>query len=297
MRLLTLAFFLAIAIQAAFADISIDALGRTVVFLRQTSQAIEMKDGKKVEVWHRDPDTQNFTPKLNIVSGTGLIIRYHGRDYLVTAGHVAKALSPKAEIVMNLSGGKTKSLAFEWIAQQKITTGATWFHHPMADISVHPLCYPAHFDQTPIDESLFPKGDTDVPLLTSAYILGFPLGQGVRDILSPLAKETQIASRLTSVDNPIVSPDLRFLLLDQALAQGYSGAPVFYTEEIMSSIRIAGQRMKGGEKLHFLGILSGGLSDATGGKISLVVPTSYLWDILESQEFTKYEENLKKKKD
>ena len=277
-------------------SVSIDSLSKTVVFLRQRSQAVEMKGGKKVEVWYRDPNTQKLEPKLDIVSGTGLIIRYHERDYLVTARHVAKALSPKAEIVMNHSGGKSISFTFEWITQQKVTQGAKWFHHPKADISIHPLCYSATLDQMPIDESLFPKQSKDIPLLTPAYILGFPLGQGIQENLGPLAKKTQIASRTTSVDNAYVSPELQFILLDQALAQGYSGAPVFYFEDVMSDLRIAGQRMKSGEKVHFVGILSGGLSDKTGGKISLVVPTSYLWDILESEDFRKYEKKSAKKK-
>lgn len=287
---------LSIVFRTATGEVTIDSLSKTVVFLRQRSQVVEMKGGKQVEVWHRDPSTKKLEPKYNVTSGTGLMIRYHGRDYLVTAGHLAKALSPKAEIVMNISDGKSMSVTFEWISQQKITQNAKWFHHPKADISIHPLCYSATLDQLPIDESLFPKQNEDIPLLTPAYILGFPLGQGVQENLSPLAKKTQIASRITSVDIPIISPELQFILLDQALAQGYSGAPVFYFEEVMSNLLIAGQRMKRGEKLHFVGILSMGLSDKTGGKISLVVPISYLWDILESEDFRKYEKNLKKKK-
>ena len=50
--------------------------------------------------------------------------------------------------------------------------------------------------------------------------------------------------------------------------------------------------MKAGEKLHFVGIVSGTLSDKTGGKISLVVPASYLREVLESEEFTEYERGL-----
>lgn len=276
--------------------VSIDSLSKTVVFLCQRTQAVEMKGGKQVEVWYRDPVTQKLEPKFNVMSGTGLMIQYHGRDYIVTARHVAQALSPKAEIVMNISGGKSMRYTFELILQQKIIQGAKWFHHPKADISIHPLCYSATLDQLSINEKLFPKQGKDIPLLTAAYILGFPLGQGVQENLSPLAKKTQIASRTTSVDVTNISPELQFILLDQALAKGYSGAPVFYIEEVMSKLRIAGQRMKSGEKLHFVGILSASLSDKTGGKISLVVPTSYLWDILESEDFREYEKNLEKKK-
>ena len=300
MKRILLLLLIGIVLHTTAYSVSIDSLSKTVVFLRQCSQAVEMKDGKQVEIWYRDPETLKMEPKLDVKSGTGLIIRYHGRDYLVTAEHVAKALSPKTEIIMNLFGGKSVSFTFEWISQQKSAQGAKWFHHSKADISIHPLCYPLqlaqtpHFDQMPIEESLFPKQSEDIPLLAPAYILGFPLRQGIQENLSPLAKKTQIASRTTSVDNPNVSPELKFILLDQALAQGYSGAPVFYIEDVMSNLLIGGQRMKKGEKLHFVGIISSTLSDSTGGKISLVVPISYLWGILESEDFRKYEQNFEK---
>ncbi len=291
-RIFIIALSLILSLQTIGLAASIDELGRTVVFLRQRSQAIEMKAGKRVELWYKDPKTKKLEPKLNTQSGTALIVRYHGFDYLVTAKHVAKSLSLKAEIVMNLPDGKKMSITFEWLQKQKAIQGMQWFHHPEADMSVHPLIFPRKSDQAYITKALFPKQDKDIPLLTSAYILGFPMGLGVQDKLSPLAKETQIASRITSIDNPNVSPELRFLLLDEALAQGYSGAPVFYIEDLPSGVIIAGQRMKGGEKLHFAGIVSATLSDKTGGKITLVVPISYIWDILESDEFRKYEKTL-----
>lgn len=294
-RLFAILFIIVFLQASAFAG-SIDELSRTVVFLRQMSQVVEMKAGKPVEVWYRDPDTKKLEPKLKTTSGTALIIRHNNFDYIVTAKHVAKALSPKAEIVMNLPDVKAMSVAFEWLSKQKAVQGVQWFHHPKADISIHPLFFPKTTDQLHITDKFFPKKDKHIPLLTPAYVLGFPMGLGVQDKLSPLAKKTQIASRITSVNHPNISPELQFILLDQALAQGYSGAPVFYTEDVMSGIRIAGQRMKAGEKLHFVGIVSGAISDSTGGKISLVIPISYVWDILESDEFRKYEKKLPAKK-
>ena len=273
--------------------VSIDELSKTVVFLRQQSQETFMVGDKTVEAWYRDPDTKEFKPKVITFSGTGLIVQYNKRDYLVTAKHVASGLSPTAEIIMNLSATQSKSITFKWLSQQQIIKGAQWFHHPKADISIHPMAYPERFQLLAIGEDLFPKKDVQIPLLTPAYVLGFPMGLGTQEKLSPIAKGIQIASRPTSIDSPGISPDLQFILLDQALAQGYSGAPVFYTEDIPSGIRIGSQSMKGGERLHFIGILSGAFSDKTGGKISLVIPISYIWDIIESSDFQKYEKVLK----
>lgn len=296
MRSLLRAFILIFFFCSSAHAVSIDDLSKTVVFLRQQSQETEVKGDKTLEVWYRDPDSKEFSPKLLTSSGTGLIIQYNKRDYLITAKHVAKALSPTAEIIINLSAGQSRSITFKWLAQQEIIKGARWFHHPKADISIHPMAYQDRFDLLAIGEDLFPKKDIEITLLTPAYVLGFPMGLGVKEKLSPIAKGTQIASRLTSIDFPGISPDLQFILLDQALAQGYSGAPVFYAEDIQSGVMIGGQRMKGGEKLHFVGILSASVSDKTGGKISLVIPISYIWDILESSEFRKYEKGLEPKK-
>ncbi|MEJ1958854.1 MAG: hypothetical protein WDM70_04905 [Nitrosomonadales bacterium] len=153
---------------------------------------------------------------------------------------------------------------------------------------------PSIVDQRAIDESVFPKQKENIPLLTSAYILGFPKYQGVQEKLSPLAKKAQIASTLTSVNDPNVSPELKYIFLDEALAQGYSGAPVFYFEEVASGISVAGKPIMVDGGLRLLGIQSSNLRDETGGKLSLVVPIQYLWDILESEEFINYERVLRK---
>lgn len=282
-------------ISGAANAVSIDELSKTVVFLRQQIQDSQMKSGKKYEVWLRDPDTKEYTPKISAFSGTGLIIRFHDHDFLLTAKHVATALPITAEIILNHRDGKSRSLTFEWLSKQAIIKGGRWFHHPKADLSIHPMAYPSQMDVVSIPEELFPKQDKDIPLLTPAYIVGFPMALGSLEKLSPIATETHIASRATSIDIPTILPDIHYILLDQALAQGYSGAPVFYIEEVASGIVIGGQQMKGDERLHFVGIQSSVMNDQTGGKISLVVPIAYLWDILDSTEFRAYLEGVEHK--
>lgn len=297
MRIILSTCFLFIFVHSWAYGVSIDELSKTVVFLRQQSQEMKTINEKPAEIWYRYPGTEDYKPMITTTSGTGFIIRYNNKDYLVTAKHVAKSLLPTGEIIMNLPNSKSMSITFQWLLQQDIIKGAHWFHHPNADISVHPIAYPSNkLDILAIPNDLYPKQDTDIKLLTSAYIVGFPLGLGVQDKLSPIAKEAKISSHLTSIDIPGISTDLHFVLLDQALSQGYSGAPVFYIEDIMSSLRILNQPLKGGEKLHLIGLQSSALSDATGGKISLVIPISYIWDILESNEFRTYEKELQSKK-
>ena len=208
--------------------IAIDNLSKTVGFLRQQlPQTIEI-DGKLAELGFRYPGTKKFKPMLITKTGTGFIIRYNKRDYLVTAKHIAESFLPTGEIVINLSSEKSMSITFQWLSQQKIIKGAHWFHHPEADISVHPIAYNNNFDIMAINETLYQKQGVEITLLNSSYIVGCPLGLGALEKLSPVAKEAKIASKLTSIDKPRISPDLHFILLDQALSQGYSGAPVFY---------------------------------------------------------------------
>jgi S1-C subfamily serine protease len=277
--------------------IPVEELAKTVVFLRYRFQVYETIEGKKVEVWYkRDPKIEKYEPKLDQKSGTGFIIKHNGKDYLVTARHVANFLGDEAEIIMNLTPDKSSSITFRDLKKCELIPGAKWFFHESnADIAIHPICYSQReVDHLSISDDMILKDDKAIPLLSTVYIVGFPLGLGVKDILSPIAKKVQIASRpISSGEN---NTKLKFILLDQALAQGYSGAPVFLIEDVMSGIIKFGSKpaIKAGEKVSVAGILSAQLSDQLGGKISVVVPSSYIWDIIQSPDFVSYESNLKK---
>lgn len=296
MKMLLKVFILILFFFTPVHAVSIDELNKTVVFLLQRYQEMMPIEGKPAELFYRYPDSKEYKPILKTASGSGFIIRYN-RDYLVTAKHVAKDSLPTSEVIINLPDGKTTAITFQLLSQANIIKGARWFHHPKADISIHPIAYPTKdVEVLAIPEDLFPKKEQDVKLLNSVYIVGFPMGLGVLDKLSPVAKEAKIASKLTSIADPNIPKDLHFYLLDQALSQGYSGAPVFYIEDIMSAVTIGNQPMKGGEILHLLGVQSSALSDKTGGKISLVVPISYIWDIFEVADFQAYIKGLESKK-
>ncbi len=265
---------------------TIEDLSKTVVFLLKETQAFEMKSGKKVEVWHKDPSTNNFEPKIIKQSGTGFIINHNGKDYLVTAKHVASFLQNTSEIIVNIQSNQSIKITFDFIKKLK---GAKWFYHTIADLAIHPIAYPLKkVMHLAINTNDILKEEKSVQLLSDIYILGFPLGLGIHESISPIAKKAQIASNVTTLDHPNINPELKYYLLDQALAQGYSGAPIFCVEELPTGIKLAGQSITH-EKIVLIGILSMGLSDATGGKFSLVVPILYLWDILKSEQFIKYE--------
>ncbi len=266
----------AIAAPLQGAYIKVEEASTTVVYLRQQYQKRATINGKTVDLYYRDPDTKAYQPIKESKIGTGFIIKYNGHDYLVTAKHVATDLSPSGEIIINIPGNKSTVITFQTIMSG--IKGARWFHHPQADISIHPLGYPIQVAANGLTPEYFPKNEIDVVLLSPAVIVGFPMGLGVLEKLSPIAKEAKIASKLTSIDNPDFPKDMHFYFLDQALSQGYSGSPVFCIDA--------------NNKAFILGIQSSAFSDQTGGKISVVVPSSYLWSILESPEFLAYEKDV-----
>lgn len=273
----------------------VDDISKTVVFLKQQRPQRTVIDGNTAEMFYRLLGTEEYKPISEVIIGSGFIIRHQNRDYLVTAKHVAKEMSPTGEIIVNLKNGKFTVVTFQALSEAKnIIPEAHWFHHATADISIHPICYPPSIDVMYIPEDIFQKDNDEIQLLNKAYIVGFPMGFGVLDKLSPIAKEAKLASKLTSIADPRIPKDLHFYLLDQALSQGYSGAPVFYVEDVTATN--VTPKIKIGEKIHLLGLQSSAYSDKTGGKISLVVPISYIIEIFESSDFQAYEKNLKEKK-
>ncbi len=277
--------------------ITVEELAKTVVFLRYRFQIYETVEGKQVEVWYKkDPKIDKYEPKFGQKSGTGFIIQHNKKDFVVTARHVADFLGDEAEIIINLTPNKSISFTFGYLKKCELITGAKWFFSKDADIAIHPICYPqGGVEQLSIPDEMILKGDKAIPLLSTVYVVGFPLGYGAKDILSPIAKKVQIASMpISLVEN---NTNLKSILLDQALAQGYSGAPVFLIEDVMAEGIKVGDKpvVKAGEKFYLAGILSAQISDQMGGKISVIVPSSYILDIIQSPDFISYESRLRKK--
>ena len=271
-------------------EATVATVGKAVVFLRYQEQAHEKRDGKLVEIWHRFPDSKDFVQKLNWKGGTGFVTQNEGWYYLVTAKHVAQSLPPQTEIILNKTSGSITTISFQTL--QHAILGAKWFFHTSADVAVHPFGIEKDMEVGVLDESVYLPDKIELDLLSPAYVLGFPMGQGVTDVLSPFAKQSQIASWMTTIKDPNIRPDLKFILLDQALAQGYSGSPVF--AELPTGPLVIGRRYK--PPVRLIGILSGAMYDQTGGKLSLIVPLSYLCEVFLSEDFKKYQATLRKRK-
>lgn len=278
--------YLAFSMSSSYAT-RIDKLGKTTIYLREETKCHEWKGGKKYEIWLKDTVSQHSQPKLATKGGTGFLTLHHKRTYLVTAAHVARYMSSKAEILWNTASGQSKHFTFEKL--QKGIPYSKWFFHPSADMAIHPFIFTEKPEHKYVQKSLFWTEDEVIPLGTKVCVLGFPLNLGVKDILSPILKKAEIASWKITVEDPYLDPNLKFILLDEDLAQGYSGAPVFISPEPQMSDKTL---MDFGIQLKLLGIMSMTISDQTGGKMSLVVPISYLNEIFTSNDFNEYEKRV-----
>ncbi len=263
--------------------VTLDDLSKSVVYIREDFQAYETIAGKKYELWLRDPANRQSVPKTERFSGTGFLLAHKGKIYLVTAAHIARKVTGGANVLWNSRSGEMHCLTLDQI--RRSVPGARWFVHPSADVAVHPFGFTEKTDHMLVpDELCWDSVKKVLPIGTDVYVFGYPLGLGTAERLSPLSKKAEISSSLTSVAIPGVAPNLLFVLLDQDLAQGYSGAPIFVSPET----QFQGNAIVR-EKPELIGLQSMTISDTTGGKISVVVPTQYLKELFERAEFLEYE--------
>ena len=275
----------------------------TVGFLTVEKQVYEkVSEGgqdKMLEVWYRDPISNERQPKSQTESGTYFSLEWHGATYMVTAKHTIldAAGKPAKQGMFNFNDkdGKRRALTFESMENHE---GSRWFLHDSADVAIHPMWRPAQIEMDLVsvrtistttnepqkgattNEPQKPATPQKPVMLDSVYAIGFPFGLGVGESLSPIAKECKIASlkqELSLRDDNGLPISGGFIILDQALAQGYSGAPIYFCP---------------GSNSYLLGLMSSVNTDATGGKISLVVPLDYVFEVLNSPQFVSYEKLL-----
>jgi S1-C subfamily serine protease len=248
----------------------------SVVHIRVPKVVCEKVDDAWCEVWLR-PITGNPIPKMKIDSGTGFLILHSNAAYVVTAKHVvaddAGRVTEAGEIWVNVKDKPARALQVSFMAQNR----HGWFLHPTADVALLPYGRPSDLDVVAVDTPEAWVATNGVSMLNPVFAVGFPMGLGVGNVLEPVAKRCHISAPKITLDGNTNSP--AYILLDEALAQGYSGAPV-YTD-------IPPMAMQ--HNFRLVGLMSAVKSDVSGGKVSYVVPISAVFDIFASEEFRKLE--------
>jgi hypothetical protein len=244
----------------------------SVAFLRQVETRVV--DGQANQVWLRSIESGELRISLAGGSGSGLLCVANNHCYLVTAAHVARALSLQSQIVVR-GANDTPISALLWTA--KLGTNS-WFYHTNADVAVIPLT-----PSPALSGHFFPLGAfADKPVAPSRDMqltaVGFPLGLGTDGKFSPNSRISVASSGLMTLKTPATPSGGLYFLLQDPFAAGYSGAPVF---DLGGAGFRGGALVVGQLPVVCWGICHGVLADETGGKMGVVVPGYIVREFLE----------------
>jgi hypothetical protein len=166
--------------------------------LSQNVPVVEEMNGMPFEVWFKLPGTNAFIPKQKRIAGSGFIVTSSNVCYLITARHVATNMTEDCEVVMR--GDKMEPVRFR-VSSITGQPAASWFHHSIADVSIHPLPTITEEGVKALDRRALPleflDSQTTLPsrdaILTA---LGFPLGLGAEGEFIPLSRDSKLSSGL-----------------------------------------------------------------------------------------------------
>jgi len=112
-------------------------------------------------------------------------------------------------------------------------------------------------------------------------VVGFPLGLGVRftgpdSKISPVSQEAKPSSGLITLNRFDTKTPCDVFLLDNPGIGGFSGAPLF----ILPGTYTQGPGIAFSRTTLFVGLMHGTVADKTGGKLAVVVPSSFVVETL-----------------
>lgn len=234
---------------------------------------IKRDDAYKSVVRFSTPIIENGEVKHSI--GTGFFLAKDNYNlFLVTANHVAKAFTNDTSIQI---AGKNKQIIN--IKLNDLKTSKDIIHHPCADVSIVEVNIP-FYNSLDSDALIYPTSIIDKSKITSLSrdeeltSIGFPNGLGTNMLFEPLTFRSYPASNI--IYNIGLSNGYRsdIFVMENASCGGYSGCPV-----IDLGYRVTGL-MTQTSSTHILGIMHGTISDDTGGKMAVVTPAYYIFDII-----------------
>jgi energy-converting hydrogenase Eha subunit A len=198
---------------------------------------------------------------------SAFIVEADGSLFLVTAGHASAETNLDSRLRYRDPTGKT-----QWVTLKAFVQGAgnPWHRDAVSDVAIAKIpevsgteTYFGHFKELAISIDVLQK---ESPRRTAAIVaVGFPLAIGATGEISPVAVVGNIASRETSVSNTWGKEPIIFC--SPALAQGTSGGPAF-----LQSVD--------GDRMAVVGMYIGVVSDASGAKLSKLVPARIIHEAI-----------------
>ena len=198
---------------------------------------------------------------------SGFFVEAEGSLYLVTAGHASEETNLNSRIRYRDPSGKTQWVSLKGFVQGD---GNPWHRNPVSDLAIAKLpavdgaeTYLGHFKELAM--SLESVCRECPPRTTAVVTVGFPLAIGAEDEISPVAVVGHIASRETATKNAWGNEPIIFC--SPALAQGTSGGPAFLQSETSNKTSVVGM---------YIGVVN----DASGAKLSKLVPAHIIHDAI-----------------
>ena len=248
-----------------------DQVTKSVVYLEGEKAKLELINGATYEIGFRRPGSGEFQLLTERVTGTGFFVRNGDSLFLATAGHVARNLALRVRLIASDTSGNSKTYSLD--------NKVSWIFSKKADVAVsrvHDALFILDFLHSALDIRFLADTETvSVPELP-LVVIGFPLGLGVQNKFSPLRRETHASSGLIDLPRADTKQVATFFVLQDPSIGGYSGAPVF----ILVAHRFGSIIMKGLNAKSCIGIIHGTISDATGGKLGVVTPAKYVYELI-----------------
>lgn len=209
------------------------------------------------------------------LTGTGTIIHYEDRYFLLTASHVSKNMDSISQVVFSIGNDKPLIKDFKKLTLDR---NITWYVHDTADIALIELKIP---DDTllenryiklafPINQiysgTVLPSRSSDITFF------GYPVIDLELEHFSALTFTAYLCSGLITQKRGDTKKKSTFFYLNTPSIEGCSGSGVFYS--------VSKEMYIGGDKTILIGIMHGTYSDSTGGKMAAVTPSFYIFDLL-----------------
>ncbi len=165
----------------------------------------------------------------------------------------------------------------------EIANPIKWINHPIADISILKLTISKdvaehYFKDKAIPLKMISNDRKAISRNTQLTVIGFPKGLGVdvdAEYFSPLTYRSFPSSGLITLNRFDIKTPQTFIILENPSVAGYSGGPVYDLSILEQGGNVT---YIGATKL--VGIIHGIIVDNTGGKLSAVTPSFYLFDLL-----------------
>lgn len=218
--------------------------------------------------------TQEAPTGKNANNGSGFLIRKDDKPFLVTASHVARDIGTSFKIIMPGREGQGVTSRLK---------GVKWHISPTADVAMLLIKTNSRDEDKALLNRCLPANlITARPLPPSRefplIVMGYPLCLGTTGFVSPLSLETHAASGFITMERFDNKKLATFILLQSPSTSGLSGGPVF---DIGKSYYV-GRELTARNGVSIVGLISGVIFDKTGGKFSMVVPSTEIARLLDA---------------